>query len=108
MRDKKDRLLEQKRKIEEEIRRIEARTREKDRKDETRRKILAGAIVLDRAKADAAFSDQLMAWLDGALQREADRALFELKGGTNDAEARAGEAVESMQDLPTTAAAVTG
>jgi hypothetical protein len=62
--------------------RIEARRRSlesrRSRRDDTRRKILVGAIVL--AKVDhGAFSEAtLRGWLDKALTREEDRALFGL------------------------------
>ncbi len=56
----------------------------RDRKADTRRKILIGAIVL--AKIDQGEFDQalLHRWLDAALTRPADRALFDLPGGTRD------------------------
>ncbi len=62
--------------------RIEARRRtlesRRSRREETRRKILIGAIVL--AKVEQGEFDQalLQQWLDGALMREDDRALFSL------------------------------
>jgi hypothetical protein len=62
--------------------RIEARKRalsqRRARKDDTRRKILAGAIVL--AKVEQGLLDPALfrSWLDAALTRVDDRALFEL------------------------------
>ena len=62
--------------------RLESRLRylqsAKARKDETRRKILAGAILL--AKVDAGEFDSRMfkRWLDRALTRKDDRELFGL------------------------------
>ena len=62
--------------------RAEARKRallsRRARKDDTRRKILAGAIVL--AKADQGEFDPklLRSWLDQGLTRIDDRALFDL------------------------------
>lgn len=62
--------------------RIEARARalasRRERKDDTRRKILIGATILariDRRELDHA---DLEAWLDAHLTREEDRALFQL------------------------------
>lgn len=62
--------------------RSEARKRTQEarrsRREDTRRKILVGAVVL--AKVDQGVIDgaQLMGWLDGALSRPDDRALFGL------------------------------
>ena len=60
--------------------RIEARKRtldaKRNRKADTRRKILAGAIVL--ARAEQGRLPELTGWLDDALTRDDDRALFEL------------------------------
>jgi large subunit ribosomal protein L7/L12 len=62
--------------------RIDARRRavqaERERKAETRRRILVGALI--RAKAERGEIDprQLLAWLDQFLTRADDRALFDL------------------------------
>lgn len=48
------------------------------RKADTRRKILVGAIVLERVERGELAKDELRAWLDAALTRAEDRALFEL------------------------------
>jgi hypothetical protein len=62
--------------------RIEARKRSlasgRARKDDTRRKILAGAILLAKVEAGDFDSRTLKRWLDKALIRPDDRALFEL------------------------------
>jgi len=62
--------------------RIDARKRaiaaKRSRQDDTRRKILAGAVVLERAAADQSLQQQLTSWLEAALTRPSDRALFEL------------------------------
>ncbi len=46
------------------------------RKDDTRRKILVGAIVLAKVEQGELDSAQLRRWLDGALTRDDDRQLF--------------------------------
>lgn len=46
------------------------------RKDDTRRKILVGAIVLAKVEQGELPEAQLRAWLDSALTRNDDRALF--------------------------------
>ena len=62
--------------------RAEARKRallsRRARKDDTRRKILAGAIVLTKVAAGELDPKRFHAWLDASLTRADDRALFEL------------------------------
>ena len=48
------------------------------RKADTRRKILVGAIVLAKVEQGVVPESQLRQWLDGALRRADDRALFGL------------------------------
>jgi hypothetical protein len=48
------------------------------RKDDTRRKILIGAVVLAKIERGEFSDSQLRGWLDEALTRVDDRALFEL------------------------------
>lgn len=62
--------------------RTEARKRtqkaRRTRREDTRRKILVGAIVLAKVDQGVIDNAQLMSWLDGALSRPDDRALFGL------------------------------
>jgi len=62
--------------------RIEARARalasRRERKADTRRKILIGATVLARIDRHELDHADLEAWLDAHLTREDDRALFNL------------------------------
>lgn len=62
--------------------RIEARKRHlassRARKDDTRRKILAGAILLAKVEAGEFESRTFRRWLDKALTRKDDRELFGL------------------------------
>ncbi len=62
--------------------RIEARKRallsRRERKDDTRRKILIGATILARIDRHELDRADLRAWLDAHLTRADDRALFEL------------------------------
>jgi multidrug efflux pump subunit AcrA (membrane-fusion protein) len=51
---------------------------QRERKLETRRRILVGALVMSKAKEGEIDPNQLRAWLDGALTRTDDRALFNL------------------------------
>jgi len=48
------------------------------RKDDTRRKILVGAIVLAKVEQGEFPADRLRAWLEAALVRDDDRRLFGL------------------------------
>lgn len=58
--------------------RLTAQQRERDRRDDTRRKILAGSMLL-AATADAPeLRRQLLAQLDAYLERDTDRSLFSL------------------------------
>jgi hypothetical protein len=50
----------------------------RSRKADTRRKFLVGAIVLERVERGELAREMLHAWLDAALTRAEDRALFEL------------------------------
>ncbi len=61
---------------------IEARRRtmesKKKRSEDTRRKILVGALILDRVERGEWPQEKLRAMLDAALTRDDDRALFGL------------------------------
>jgi septal ring factor EnvC (AmiA/AmiB activator) len=48
------------------------------RQADTRRKFLAGAIVLAQVERDADANAQFRRWVDQSLRREDDRALFDL------------------------------
>jgi septal ring factor EnvC (AmiA/AmiB activator) len=60
--------------------RLEARKKALDsrraRKDDTRRKILAGAILLARVEQGKLPQEEFRSWLNAALTRADDRALF--------------------------------
>ena len=55
----------------------------RDRKAETRRKILIGCVVLERVAAGQLSESELRAWLDPALSRSTDRVLFRLDKSTD-------------------------
>lgn len=71
-------LLEREKKLKARIRQQQAKLRTQDRKDDTRRKILAGAAVLDKAGKDPAYDTELRDLLTQFLTRNDDRALFGL------------------------------
>jgi hypothetical protein len=50
----------------------------RERKDDTRRKILVGAVVLAKVEQGVIGEAELRTWLQGALTRPRDRALFGL------------------------------
>jgi hypothetical protein len=65
--------------------RLDARLRylssSRSRKDDTRRKILAGAILLSKVESGDFDSRTFRRWLDKALTRKDDRELFGLPPG---------------------------
>lgn len=60
------------------IQNLEAAEKSRERKKETRRKILVGAYYLDKARSDNSFSE-LIKLMDSYLNRESDREVFNLK-----------------------------
>ena len=60
------------------IRRAQARLSAADRKRRTRRLILIGSYVEHTTQADPTAHTRLMTGLDGFLERDQDRALFDL------------------------------
>ena len=71
-------LEEQRARINAEIQRVRSRESLEERKRETRRKILAGAMVLDRVARGDLSEKLFKADMDRFLDRDQDRALFEL------------------------------
>ena len=76
--DRMRKLEEQRARINAEIQRVRGRESQEERKRETRRKILAGAMVLDRVARKDLSEKLFKADMDRFLEREQDRALFEL------------------------------
>lgn len=64
--------------IEARIEAVKARTKERARKEETRRKILVGAVILAEAEQSDAAKQRLLSLLDKHLVRSVDRAAFGL------------------------------
>jgi hypothetical protein len=62
----------------------------RNRKEDTRRKILVGAVVLARVEQGRIPETELRAWLDEALTRPDDRALFDLAAGLESSQAAGG------------------
>ena len=57
---------------------LEAREKSKERKRDTRRKVIAGAYALEHCEFDPAFKATLFGLLDQYVERAADRELFDL------------------------------
>jgi hypothetical protein len=74
--EKLERLKKQKQVLEARIRQEQNRENKAKRKAATRRKILAGAAVLDEAESNAAYKNTLYELLARFLIRDDDRALF--------------------------------
>ncbi len=72
------RLIDQREAVNARIKQEQNKLRAGERRDDTRRKVLAGAAVLEWAKRDNEFSSRLMAELKRFLVRDADRELFGL------------------------------
>ena len=71
-------LIERREAVSARIEKEQAKLRASERRSDTRRKILAGAAVLEWAARDNDFSAKLMTELKIFLVRDADRALFGL------------------------------
>lgn len=76
--DKLEKLRAQKAALEAKIRRELGREKSQNRRHDTRKKILAGAAILDEAESDPAVRSQLTRLLARFLTRAEDRALFQL------------------------------
>ena len=76
--ERKRKLKEKQARIKAELQRLEARERETERKRDTRRKILLGAMVLDRIARGEVPETVVKADMDRFLERPQERALFDL------------------------------
>lgn len=76
--DKLKKLIEQRKALDAKIQLEQNKENEKKRKEDTRRKILAGAVVLDEAGRQPKFKEELYNLLGRFLTRADDRALFGL------------------------------
>ena len=70
-------LKKQQEQLKAKIQALEAAETSRERKRETRRKILVGAYYLDKARADNKFDD-IIKLMDSYLNRDSDRVLFDL------------------------------
>lgn len=72
-----EKLKKQKEILDARIQQAESRLKVKERKEDTRRKILIGAFMIEKLKKEEKF-DSMIKELDGFLTRNSDRKLFEL------------------------------
>lgn len=77
--DKLQKLIDQRNQLEERIKRQKSKLDSQERQRDTRRKILAGAYLLEKYKDKP---DELKSLLDKFLSRPADRELFHLNINT--------------------------
>jgi hypothetical protein len=73
-------LIEKREAVSARIKKEQNKLRASERRSDTRRKILAGATVLQWAARDTEFSSRLITELKAFLVRDDDRALFGLPG----------------------------
>lgn len=70
-------LKEKQRKIQVEVKTRESRLKAQSKKQDDRRKLLVGAMILQKASRDDRVRDAYERWMDEFLTRSSDRALFE-------------------------------
>lgn len=75
--NKLEKLKQQREQLNARIQKFEAAEKTRERKRETRRKILIGAYYLDQAKTQDKF-DEIVKLMDDYLKRNSDRSLFDL------------------------------
>lgn len=87
LREKERKLLEARENLQARIKAVETQLKKEEQKKETRRKILAGAAVLDEASRNLKFRAALETLMDRFLTKPSDRTLFGLgtKEGVEDA-----------------------
>ena len=76
--DQIQKLEAEKTRIEQALKNLNAQKKDKERKEETRRKILAGAWLFDQIEQGQYSLDRLHSGLDVYLEKKRDRALFDL------------------------------
>lgn len=74
--EKLNALRDKRQKIDAQIAKEQARVKTAERKADTRRKIVTGALALENAKYDPAFGKALYDMLEKQVTRDDDRALF--------------------------------
>ena len=75
--NKLEKLKKQKEILDARIQQAESKLKVKERKEDTRRKILIGAFMIEKLKKEEKF-DSMIKELDGFLTRNSDRKLFSM------------------------------
>ena len=75
--DERAKLLEKKARIDARLKALAIADQKQKRKDDTRRKIITGALALEHATINAEFGAQLASLLNRYVERPEDRALFD-------------------------------
>lgn len=78
MTNRLEKLKKQQEQLKARIQTLEAAEKTRERKKDVSRKILLGALVLEKLKQGDPVAERFKAELDGYLTRDHDRALFEL------------------------------
>ncbi|GFE72117.1 hypothetical protein [Chroococcus sp. FPU101] len=73
-----EQLLKKKEELNAQIQQLKAQQASSERKKDTRRKVLLGALVMQAMKSDETYKKSVMKQLDEFLTREGDRLLFDL------------------------------
>lgn len=73
-----EQLLKKREELNAQIQEIKARETQEKRKEDTRKKILLGALMIEMMERGELDSDKIRKRLDGFLTRELDRKLFDL------------------------------
>ncbi len=77
---KLDELLKKREQLNAQIQKERNKQSQQQRKEETRRKILLGALMMDLMKKGELDEKKIMKRLDGFLTKDIDRKLFDLSG----------------------------
>ncbi|MEM9716010.1 MAG: mobilization protein C [Pseudomonadota bacterium] len=75
-----DKLIAKKAQLEAQIQAVQSRERKQKRKDDTRRKIIAGALAVEHAtqNPDSEFTRTMLHLIQNGVKSDRDRALFDL------------------------------
>ena len=98
--DRERLAIEYRQKMQARIDLIEARGTAQDRKDQTRRKILLGAMLYDRIEKRKFSNQKLIDWMNDYLIRDDDRALFNLAPIDKNAISESDKTAISEMDSP--------
>ena len=93
--DLEKRLKQAKALKQQQVTRERAAEKKRQRSDDTRRKILVGAVILAKVEHGEWPKERLREWMDKALTRADDRALFGLLPVPSEAGTRTGPSVET-------------